>query len=273
MSSRAGFENWVSRKDEIVATLMKNTKDQLLKMRGNVFGDRYKNEPKAELVDAMWRDGTARYVLARSFSHGMGKNAWLDGIRSMVENTDADQLAQYAKQVKTNTEEAIARVGKIAEAIKDPKTLEDYITWMRATMREGKTFKEARMMLTLEQRAQFDELAATESRSKRKASKDEQRARVFVPGNATNAELIATNHTQKHYDIFVVKMNRVAEDVYATLKAAAKNLGGYYSAFRGNGAIPGFTFKDKANAEAFLRLAQGDNTDAQGRSASQPRCF
>jgi hypothetical protein len=271
---KAGFENWVKGKSAILEALSKKKKDDLLKMGGSMFAYRNKSETKPEIVAELWRDGASQYVLARSFSHGMGKNAWIDGVRNMVENTDADQLAQYAQQIKARTEEAIARVGKIAEAIKDPKTLEDYITLMRATMREGKTFKEARMMLTVEQRAQYDDLAATDSRDKRKASKDEQRTSVSVAGQTVDGDIIATKHTKKGHDVFVVQLaERVSKEDYDTLNTGAKRIGGYYSSYRGAGAVPGFQFTDRAQAEAFVKLAQGDNADAQTAAQANRDAF
>ena len=43
----------------------------------------------------------------------------------------------------------------------------------------------------------------------------------------------------------------------------AKRLGGWYSAFRGNGAVPGFQFKTRENADAFLKFLGGDVADAK----------
>ena len=139
------------------ADLIGETVADLLKMGGAWFANRHKNDTKPEVVEALWRDGASAYTLGRAFQYGMGKDSYTNGIRRMVEATDADQLAQYAADRTAEVAEAMARVAKVAEAIKDPKTLSDYNTWMRATMEGGKTFKEARMMLTPEQRAAIDE--------------------------------------------------------------------------------------------------------------------
>jgi hypothetical protein len=75
---------------------------------------------------------------------------------------------------------------------------------------------------------------------------------------ATNAgmEMVKTVHTQKGYDLWVVKMNdRVDKDTYTALNAKAKSLGGYYSSFRGAGAIPGFQFKTEDAARSFMGSA------------------
>ena len=148
-------------------------------------------------------------------------------------------------------------------AIKDPKTLSDYQAWMRATMEGGKTFKEARMMLTPEQRAAYDELAAESSRSSRKVKQDTERTTVRAAGQTTAGEIIATKHTRDGHDLWVVKLaDRVSKDDYITLLASAKRLGGNYSSFRGNGAVPGFQFRTPEAAQAFLKLAGGDTAHA-----------
>lgn len=75
---------------------------------------------------------------------------------------------------------------------------------------------------------------------------------------ATNVgmEMVKTVHTQKGYDLFVVKMSdRVDKDTYTALNAKAKSLGGWYSSFRGAGAIPGFQFKTEDAARNFMGSA------------------
>lgn len=263
---KAGFENWVSNKAIILEALSKNKKDDLLKMGGSMFAYRNKSETKPEIVEALWRDGANQYVLARSFSHGMGKNAWLDGVRNMVNNTDAEQLAQYVTDRKAAQEEAVARVGKLAEAIKDPKTKDDFQQWMRATMSTGKSFKEARMMLTPAQRAQYDELVATETRATRASRKEsEQDASLRAPGEAVTAtEIIKTRHTKHGHDLWQFNLDqRVSGDEFKSLVAQAKRLGGDYSSYRGNGAIPGWQFRSEDAAKAFKALIAGDTSAAK----------
>jgi hypothetical protein len=49
----------------------------------------------------------------------------------------------------------------------------------------------------------------------------------------------------------VVLGAQVDRDVYERLNSKAKSMGGYYSAFKGTGAVPGFQFTDRESAEAF----------------------
>ena len=261
---KAGFQSWLDNKAAIMEAMSKLKKDELLKMGGSAFAYRYKSENKPTIVDALWRDGMSSYALGRGYSYGMSSgNSQQDAVRAMVNATGADELAQYAADRKAAEDEAVARAAKMADAIKDPKTLDDYKTWMRATMTGGKTFKEARMMLTPEQRAAFDDLAATESRSQRRSSADEQRTQVRVAGQTVDGDIIATKHTKKGTDLFVVRLaERVSREDYDTLNAGAKRIGGYYSSYRGGGAIPGFQFTTREQAQAFVTLAGGDNTAA-----------
>lgn len=68
------------------------------------------------------------------------------------------------------------------------------------------------------------------------------------------AELVKNYHAKKQIDIFVVKMTgkRVPRETYLELRAAAKDHGGYYSAYKGQGAIPGFVFEEEEQARAML---------------------
>lgn len=262
---KAAFESWVSNKDAILALLSLKKKDDLLKMLGGLMFSRYRSEKKADVADAVWREGMSAYVLNRSYSYGMGKDSQLNGVRAMVDKTDEAQLAAYADQVRAWGKELEARVSKKVEALQDPKSREDYTIWLRAKMEGSKiSFKEARLALTPQQRAHYDDLVASETRATRVASKDQERTTVRVAGQVVQGEVIATKHTRKGHNLFVVQLaERVSSEDYQTLSAGAKRMGGYYSAFRGAGAVPGFQFTDRAQADAFVALCLGDNTAAR----------
>jgi hypothetical protein len=62
-----------------------------------------------------------------------------------------------------------------------------------------------------------------------------------------------TIHAKTRAKLFVATANeRVAGDVYSQMNAVAKANGGYYSSFKGNGAIPGFQFKSAEERAKFL---------------------
>jgi hypothetical protein len=65
--------------------------------------------------------------------------------------------------------------------------------------------------------------------------------------------------------------DRVERSIYEQLNAAANKLGGYYSAYRGNVAIPGFSCRDKAQAQVFALLASEGNSQIANEVARERR--
>lgn len=271
---KASFEAVVSSKEAIVAELSTKTKAELLRDGGYFLRMRYANESKPEIVDAFYRELVGQYVLGETLSYGMGKGAYEAAVRRHVEATDADKLAQYAKDRAAAVAEAQAKADARAEALKNPQTLDDYRNLLNAHIMTGKTRKEAFLMLTPEQRVQYDELEAESTREARERRKRELKTQVRAAGQTTGGEIIATKHTRDGYDLFVVQLaDRVSKEDYKTLLSSAKRMGGWYSSFRGNGAVPGFQFKDRAQAEAFKALAGGDTAAAEEQVAARRDAF
>lgn len=271
---KAGFEAVVAGEDAIKAELGTNTKADLLKMGGPYMQMRYASENKPEIIDATYREMLGEFVLGESLTYGMGKNSYQNAIRQRVEATDADKLAKYVEERKAAIEEAALRRVAAAKAVIDPKTLDDFKAAIRAAMMDGKSRKEAYLSLTPEQRIRYDELDAESTREARESRKRAQKTQVQAAGQTTGGQIIATKHTKAGYDLFVVQLaDRLSKEDYSTVLASAKRMGGWYSAFRGNGAIPGFQFKEKASAEAFLKLAGGDTTAAQDQAAQRRDAF
>ena len=271
---KASFEAVVASKEAIKAELDTMTKVQLLRDGGPFVQMRYANEKKAVVVDAVYREMVGEYALGESVTYSMGKGAYEAAVRKMVEATDADKLANYVAERKAAMEEMQARRAAKAAAIGNPQTLADFREVLNAKIRDGMTRKEAFLTLTPQQRIQYDTLEAESTREARENRKRAQKTEVRAAGQTTAGEIVATKHTRDSYDLFVVKLaDRLSKEDYSTVLASAKKLGGWYSAFRGNGAIPGFQFKDKANAEAFLALAGGDTTAAQEQVAQRRDAF
>jgi hypothetical protein len=74
--------------------------------------------------------------------------------------------------------------------------------------------------------------------------------------NKNQFELIKNYHAKEKRDNWVVKMN-VRIDDFAPANAKAKELGGNYSSYKAQGAIPGFQFKTEASAKEFLEWISG----------------
>lgn len=76
------------------------------------------------------------------------------------------------------------------------------------------------------------------------------------PNGVALSDVIESVHTKKNHDIFIVSIiERVARETYLILQQQAKALGGYYSSYTKGGAIAGFIFKDKEQANEFINTA------------------
>jgi len=259
---KAAFNGLMANKDAIAGELGKMTIPQLHERFGKQpYG---RPEKKGEIVERAFESIRNTFSLRRSY----GRNSWTMG-PGQYEKYQADNLAALTELVNSSTAEELksfadeiekthaARQEKI-EAAKDPKTIEDFENALRLKKSEGMTFAEARMSLTPEQRAEYDRLRGTESRDQRKARADQQKTDVRVAAQTTDGQVVETKHTKTGEPLFVVKAaERVDRDVYSLWNATAKRMGGYYSSFRGNGAVPGFQFKTRENADAFLAFIGG----------------
>jgi hypothetical protein len=259
---KASFDGLLKNKDAIIAELNGMTKPQIFKQFPDIEY-RYKNEKKDRVVTAAYRDMLDYFVMDQSVSYVMGEK-YDDVIRRMVDKVTDEQLANFAQRVKKSTEERQTAIAERTAGMQNPQTLEDYTNLLRGIMAEGKTLGEARMTLTPEQREQYDTLAAAKSRSERADRKNNQKTAVQATVTTTTGDIIETKHTKTGEDLFVVKAaERVERDVYNQWNTTAKRLGGWYSSFRGNGAVPGFQFKTRESAEAFLQYLGGDVEQAK----------
>ena len=69
---------------------------------------------------------------------------------------------------------------------------------------------------------------------------------------------VAKKHTRNNTDIFVVQIaSRVDRGEFELIRDAAKQAGGYYSNYRGDGAIPGFIFSTAPAADRFYKQMNG----------------
>lgn len=270
---KQAFAGLDSNKDAVLAELNKLTKADLLRAGGSMFAYRMRDEKKDAIVKAAHSQMLGTYALGRSYgptsyilsAGGLARHEAdkMNALREMVANTTAEDLAQRAAEIKQRRDEFSAKQKQRAEAIESPKTLDDFRAFMRHWTGMGDTSSAALLRLAPEQRIQYDTLEAESTREARDSRKRSMQAQVRAAGQTTGGQIISTQHTRDGYDLFVVQLSdRLSKEDYGTMLASAKRLGGWYSSFRGNGATPGFQFKDRASAEAFLKLAGGDATAA-----------
>lgn len=93
---------------------------------------------------------------------------------------------------------------------------------------------------------------ATVAQAAQPASTPAQTAQA-VQGVMSGFKLAQTRHAIKGIDLYVATIDKHVEyDEYKRIEKIAKQHGGYYSKFKGNGAIPGFQFEKEADRAAFL---------------------
>ena len=277
---KATFQALLKSESRIAEDLAELKKDEILAKGGPVFAYRYKSEKKADVIAQLYDQmlmqfhigsGALSYVLGGGVSYRQSK---VHALAKMVEATTEADLKAFSEKIAEAKTERDEKSAKMDEAIQDPKTLGDYSILLHSKMDGGKTFTQARLELKPEQQAAYDDLAATKTRTERLAKKLEDRTEMRVAGQVVDGKIIETRHTQKGHDLFVVQLaERVSREDYDTLNVNAKKLGGYYSSYRGRGAVPGFTFTDRAQAEAFVKLAQGDTAAAQEAAKARRTAF
>ncbi len=271
---QSAFAELEANQEAVVAELSKLTKEKLLRAGGPAFTYRMKDDKKDAIVLAAYQKMLDTYALGRSYgptsyflsaaSIAKNKADKAQALREMVANTTAEDLAARAAEIKAARDEFKAQRDAAAEALANPKSLQDFRGFMRHWMDRGETMNQAYLRLSPEQRQQYDALEAAQSKDGREAAKRRALVSVASAGDTTAGEVIATKHTKHGHDLFVVKLaERVERDAYDTLNSSAKRLGGSYSSYRGNGAVPGFQFRTREAAEAFQKLVGGDTAQAQ----------
>jgi predicted RNA methylase len=225
----------------------------------NAFIYSHPGSKKSQLVKSMTE------AISQSFDicEGMLSYSWTYG-----EERKADPRKEaLQKRFDSTTPEMYeawkeARRQKAAafkKAMENPETLEEFNTFVR---RKGEA------ALNTEQREVFDELR-TGITKEQKAAAAERKAQISaVALDSTEMLIVETVHTKKNIPLWVVRLSeRVEKFIFQDLNSRAKQLGGYYSSYKGNGAVPGFTFERKEAAELFTQIKDGDINATELRKA------
>lgn len=235
--------------EALKAELNKKTVQQLKEMGAG--GYHAAGMKKGDLVENLIDRIHGQYHVGESLSFSPFQESRQDALKKAIESQTDEHIKAYSDRVTKATEARKAEIEKIVNAIKNPQTLEDFET--RQRFAKDKT-------LTPEMQERYDELVGTT----RKAKETEKAATVQgVTGvSGLTAEIKEGFHAKKQQPTYVAVVNqRVERDKYAELLGAAKKLGGYYSSFRGSGAIPGFQFDSKEAAEKFRDIVHGNSVD------------
>jgi phospholipid N-methyltransferase len=214
---------------------------------------------KAELVKSMTEAITQSFDIC----DGMLSYSWTWGDDK---KNDPRKEAQKARFDSTTPEMYEAwkearrqKAAAFKKAMENPETLQEFNTFVK---RKGEA------ALTTEQREIYDELR-TGITKEQKAAAAERKAQISaVALDNTEMLIIETVHTKKNIPLWVVRLSeRVEKFIFQDLNSRAKQLGGYYSSYKGGGAIPGFTFERKEAAELFTQIKDGDINASELRKA------
>lgn len=243
-------------REQAVAELKKMTKPELQRSFGVHPG-----YTKDQAVDAAYRSLLQTFTLGKSVSYVMGGGDFttqfmqaMDGVIAGLTQADVDAYSEGRR-------ERIAKVQAAKDGMQDPKTLDDFSRLSRSLGGEA--------MLSPAQRAEFDRLRTDRWLEEQAKTAGPKTARAVDTGD-TEMKLVETTHTKKGHQLFVVQLSdRVDRDTYDRLNTGAKTLGGYYSSYRGGGAVAGFQFPTREAAEKFMALREGDQQGADRGAARQ----
>ena len=247
--------DFLDNEEAVKAKLSSLTKPEILKRMGAMFNYNHKGDKKDVIVDAAYQSlaGQLRFAAhgdkdviteTVSFEEIQGKRArktTASKAREEIAALTSDKYGIYQEKAKAATKKAEERFQKVKQQISDPKTLDDFETFLNYRSIDK---------LTPEQKARYEDLKAERNLDKRDQAAAAAKETKVVP--TATGDIVKTKHTKEGHDLFVVKLaDRVDRDAYTTINAKAKELGGYYSKFRGNGAVPGFQFRTEEQAKEF----------------------
>jgi SAM-dependent methyltransferase len=171
-------------------------------------------------------------------------------VRRALEQLTAEQLELFVAAREKRRAEALARRAALVQAVTDPRTLEEFESFVRVRGLEA---------LTAEQQTRRDELV---SLKRREVEAEVTAKHEAAAGEAVGAIIDAT-HTKHHHAIYVVPvLARLGDDAFRAACERAKEHAGHYSSYRGHGATPGFTFREREKAEAFRSALLGSEVEA-----------
>ncbi|MFQ2035158.1 LPD38 domain-containing protein [Aeromonas veronii] len=251
--SRSALDNAPS----LRAELEKKTKHDLLDQMSRFNAARYKNDKKAVVVEAAYNQliGDLRWAangdgntISETYAIGGARQSIEERVAKALNGLTPERYQLFRDKQLSDVAEMQRRREELKQSLTDPQTLGDF-----------KAFIERRGIdkLTQEQRARYEDMVAARNLDRREQERS-AKGNGTAP-SATSSDIIKTKHTKTGDDLFVVQMGeRVERDAYNRINAHAKTLGGWYSSFRGKGAVPGFQFKSEEKATEFRAWLGGE---------------
>ncbi|PHS59284.1 MAG: hypothetical protein COB03_03045 [Alteromonas sp.] len=210
---------------------------------------------KDQLVNASYRQMVTEFGFVTSDSGvisitDFGGKSWYESTKEKLKNLTDEQLRENMKARKDKVDEAFNERRQRIEGMSNPQTLEDFRNAARNGLQKD---------FTPEQWAQYDRLHADERLAEQEARATKQ---ISAVDGEVNYELHESTHSKKGHELFIVSLaDRVDRDLYTELNTKSKQLGGYYSAYNKQGAIPGFQFRTEDARSEFLKVLEGESVE------------
>lgn len=200
----------------------------------------FRKENKGYLVRSLYDSILSSFNFADMLQVDvMNKETHTQALIKVFEGQTVEQFEAW----KAKKQEARAALKK---AIENPETLAEFSTFCQYKGEKA---------LTTEQRERLDDLKAGRTREVKEKEQERKNEIAAVTLQGVDMVLKESKHTKKNIPLWVVVLSsRVDRDTYTELNNKAKRLGGYYSSYSKDGAIPGFTFENEEGAVLFMEL-------------------
>lgn len=245
------FENFLANSGKIKASLQKKTVEQLKKE----FPAPYPPKTKAEAVENAYNNLLHGFNLEGTVSYNpFEPNARVEAIRGKVNAITQETIQKAQAKERERVKEYEARRNQFVKAFTNPETDEEIVQHVE---KFGKGKDKPEIM------RKYDAIKAKSAWEKQQAEskqkfEERQTVRPVGESGAGGVTRHKTRHTKTGEELHVVRLeNKVEREEYNQHLRNAKALGGWYSSFRGAGAIPGFTFKSQEAADKFQATVSG----------------
>lgn len=250
---KAFWQEVKANKELIIAGILTFKKKTLLYFAG---GFPSSSDTKKDLAGRIWRNWIRAFIppnlnedpssMMTSYSYSLGQTVE-QKVDAEIEGWTQAHIDYLVKSVAARQAAKDERKAAREKALTNPESWKEFQTFLEA---------KGRSEMTPEQQSRYYELVASK-RAERAERQDEKKRTVeaFSSSDNVSLELIKSRHTKKGIDIWVVRLpDRVPKETYQRLNNRARALDGYYSRYRGQGAIPGFIFESEEGAKKFLSL-------------------
>ena len=262
---RANFKQFTENKEAVLKGLQGKTIKELKSDYGV-----WRATNKAEAVEEAYSRLQGSYNYSGVVSYNpFEEGSYAKALQEKMEKLTPEEIKAKQEERRESQAERQARLSGMVKALKNPETDEE----IKMHVEQFKKGKEKE--ITPEIQKKYDSIKAKETLAKHAETfkqnyEQRQSVKPVEGGKAGAATFHETKHTRTGEPLFVVQLgNRVERDEYTQHNQNAKRLGGYYSSYRGNGAIPGFTFKDKGQAEKFHALLGGQEVKRDEKTAEE----